>query len=178
MSTVIYLTESSTSKFHRFILCTVCLRANAFSHKTTSRKYNVSQRVTSKTPLCLRELRCYHAVTLLAVAQQNSNKRIWSWLVYQNWTHISTTDLTLHNAPLRNYNYLQLSLITRCHAESKLRERYGEIMTAQWRLEWSCFCAFVCFMTTKKQVVQSCFVVKNYVSATAILQRPHQGTIC
>lgn len=105
VSTVIYLTERSTSKFHRFILCTVCLRANAFSHKTTSRKYNVSQRVISKTPLCLRELRCYHAVTLLAVAQQNSNKRIWSWLVYQNWTHISTTDLTLHNAPLRNYNY-------------------------------------------------------------------------
>lgn len=62
VSTVIYLTERSTSKFHRFILCTVCLRANAFSHKTTST--NTTSRNAS-----LAKHRCayasYAAITLL-----------------------------------------------------------------------------------------------------------------
>lgn len=71
--------------------------------------------------------RCY--TTCRRAAEQQQANLVMACLSKLN-THFNNRPYRTQRAVAQLQ--LQLSLITRCHAESKLRERrYGEIMTAQ-----------------------------------------------
>lgn len=98
------LIERSASKFHRFKLCTICHRANAFSHKTPSRKHNVSQRVITQNAVVPTRvtlpLRCYTTCRRANIIKDNSRTLVMACLSKLNMHFNNRPYLT--NAPSRN----------------------------------------------------------------------------